>query len=127
MISPVSATLEAAILGVPMVIIDKLKVLSWLLGRMLIKISSIGLVNIVAGKPIMKEFIQYDATAGKISSYIASILCNPNAIQSMKTGLAQVKMLLGGKGATRRAAAVVVSFLNDNPSQGNPTTTNMYK
>jgi len=62
-----TATLELAILNTPMVIVYKSAFLTWFIARCLIKIPYIGMVNIVAGKHVAAEFIQFAATAENIS------------------------------------------------------------
>src|ERR1700752_2467472 len=61
-----TATLETAILEKPMVVIYKTSFLTYLLAKMFVKIPDIGLVNVVAGKRIVPECVQYDATPQKI-------------------------------------------------------------
>ncbi|MBU1871756.1 MAG: lipid-A-disaccharide synthase, partial [Candidatus Omnitrophica bacterium] len=65
-----SATLESSVLEKPFVVLYKVSALSWLLLRMIIKLPYIGLVNIVAGKKIIEEFIQFRAQPEKICDYI---------------------------------------------------------
>jgi len=106
-----SATLESSVLEKPFVVLYKVSALSWLLLRMIIKLPYIGLVNIVAGKKIIEEFIQFRAQPEKICDYITSILKNPAKINAIKKDLAGVKALLGEKGASKRAAGIIVGLL----------------
>src|SRR5574337_1962255 len=62
-----TATLEAAIIGTPMVIVYRLAFLSWLLGRVLIRVPYIGMVNLVAGRRVVPELIQFHATPERIA------------------------------------------------------------
>ena len=107
-----TATLETAILEKPFVIVYKLSLLNYLLYRPQIKLPYIGMVNIVAGKKIIPEFIQFQATPKKISEETIKILADSNRLQEMKKNLAQVKSQLGEKGASLRAAKTVLNFLN---------------
>lgn len=108
-----TATLEAAILQVPMVIIYKVTFLSWLFVKELIKIPYIGLVNIVANKKIVPEFLQYNTQPKKISQYIIEILSSKNKIKDIKGELLKVKDSLGDSGATKKAAKYILNFLNE--------------
>jgi len=107
-----TATLESAILKTPLVIVYKISFLSWLFIRHLIKIPYIGLVNIVRGKKIIPEFIQYNANPERIAQFIIDCLTDTDKIKSIKEELLKVKELLGLPGASKRAAEVVVDFLN---------------
>jgi lipid-A-disaccharide synthase len=102
-----TATLECALLKKPMVIIYKTSWLTYGLAKSLIKIPYIGLVNIVAGKKIVEELIQNDATAARLSDALEAALRNPHIIDE----LAAVKTSLGEPGASLRAARIVLKEL----------------
>lgn len=107
-----TATLETAILKVPMAILYKVSFLTWAFGKLTIKIPYIGLVNVVRGEKLIEEFIQYDARPERIASYVIETLQDPEKIRSIKTSLAEIAESIGEKGASRRAAEAVNSFLN---------------
>jgi len=107
-----TATLETAILQKPLAVIYKMNLLNYLLYRPQVVVPYIGMVNIVAGRKIIPEFIQFQAIPKKISEQVLRILQNPSEIERMKNDLAQVKSLLGEKGASKRAAQIIVDFLN---------------
>jgi len=106
-----TATLETAILGKPFVIIYKMNLLNYLLYRPQVKIPYIGMVNIVAERKIIPEFIQYQAGPKKIADEVIKILQNPSRIWQVKKDLAEVKALLGEKGASERAARIILDSL----------------
>lgn len=106
-----TATLETAILGIPMVILYKVSFLSWLYLRMVIKISDIGMVNIIAGQRIAPEFIQYQAHPKKIYTYIKDTLTNPERLDRIKKLLADARGNLGEKGASIKAAQIILDSL----------------
>jgi len=106
-----TATLETAIMQRPFAIIYKMILLNYLLYRPQVKVPYIGMVNIVAGQKIVPEFIQFGACPKKISKQVLEILLNPGRIEQMKNSLAQVKSLLGEKGASLRAAQIIIDFL----------------
>jgi len=111
MVASGTATLETAILGKPMVILYKVSFLSWLYLRMAIKVPFIGIVNIIAGQCIVPEFIQYHAQPKVIASFIKDFLTNPQEQDRIKKILSEVKMRLGEKQATRKAARVIFEEL----------------
>lgn len=109
-----TATLETAILEKPFAIIYKMGLFDYLLYRPQVKVHYIGMVNIVAGKKIVPEFIQFQATPEKIAKISLEILQNPSQLRRMKDDLSQIKTLLGEKDAGLRAAKLVVDFLDKN-------------
>ena len=104
-----TVTLEALILGTPMLILYKVSLISWLIGKFLVKIPYIGLVNIIAGKELAREFIQFDARPEKIVNASLELLKMKNRI---KRELKLASKLLGEKGAAKRAAILVSQLLN---------------
>jgi lipid-A-disaccharide synthase len=110
-----TATLETAVIGVPMVILYKVNFLTWAFIRFLIKIPYIGLVNVVQGKKIVEEFIQFDCYPKKICDYVIPLLQNRERLNRLKLGLLSVTDSLGRAGASGRAAQIVVDFLNKLP------------
>jgi len=111
MVASGTATLETALLGVPMAILYKVSFLSWLYLRTAIKIPYIGMVNIVAGERIVPEFLQYHIRPGKIASYIKEILTNQRESDRIKTLLGRVKKNLGESRATEKAARIILKEL----------------
>ncbi len=106
-----TATLEAAIIGTPFVIVYKTNLLNYLLFRPQIKIPYIGMVNIIAGKKIVPEFIQFNAQPKKIAAEIIQLLQNPNYTEKMRQDLKTAKDTLGQPGAAERAAGIILNFL----------------
>ncbi|MDD5073070.1 MAG: lipid-A-disaccharide synthase [Candidatus Omnitrophica bacterium] len=106
-----TATVETMILEKPMLIIYKVSLLTWLVGKLLVKVPNIGLVNIIAGEKIVPELVQFDATPSKISSEVSSLFSSLEKMGAMKVRLAAVKAGLGGPGASRRAAEIILKQL----------------
>lgn len=106
-----TATLETALFNTPMVICYKITPLSYILGRMLIKIKWIGLVNIIAGKKIVPELIQHHANAWEMATAIIPMLKDENYSGQMKSELHRVSDLLGETGASERAAKLTLEML----------------
>jgi lipid-A-disaccharide synthase len=116
-----TATMETAILGVPMVILYKVSFFTWAYLRMAIKIPYIGMVNIIANQRIIPEFIQYKAQPQRIAAYIKETLTAPQELDKIKRLLLEVKSRLGEKQAAKRAAAIVLNQLekHENKSHTN--------
>lgn len=105
-----TATLEAALLETPMVVVYKESAVNWhTLGR-LITVSHYGLVNLVAGKEIATELMQNDLTAGRLSDELLKLL-EPTANKSARAQLAAVAHQLGDAGASERAAELILRWL----------------
>jgi lipid-A-disaccharide synthase len=106
-----SATLEAAIIGKPFVVVYKTSLFNYLLYRPQIKIPYIGMVNIVAGRKIIPEFIQFNASSKKIGESIIGLMQNPDYADQIKENLKSVKANLGENGASDRAAKLIFNFI----------------
>lgn len=104
-----TATLQAAVVGTPMVLLYKTSPVTYRLARWLINVKWIGLVNLVAGRSVVPELIQDEATAERLCQEALRLLRNPSAYHEMKEGLRQVRQSLGEPGASRRAAQVALS------------------
>ena len=107
-----TVTLELAILGVPMVAAYRVSRLTYLLGRLLIDLPHATLVNLVAGRAVIPELLQQQATPEAISREIAGLLPGGGRRPAMLADLAQVTRLLGAPGASQRAAALALSLLS---------------
>ena len=107
-----TATIEAAIVGTPMVIVYKVAPLTMLLARLLVKIRSAGLVNILAGRVVAPELLQSNATPENIAAVVLDHLRNPAKMQEQKMALEDVRQKLGLPGAAHRAAASILKLLS---------------
>jgi lipid-A-disaccharide synthase len=106
-----TATLETGLLGIPMIIIYKVSPFSALIGRMIIKQQHIGLVNIIAGKTIVPELVQGDASGTRIAEEALSILKNGERRQEMIKELKAIRTMLGEPGAAIRTAQLALDML----------------
>ncbi len=107
-----TATLESAISGTPLIVLYKTSLFTYLLAKTLVKIPNIGMVNIVAEKKIVPEFIQFQAKPEKIASEMEKILKDKDEYEKIKRDLARVRDRLGEKGAYQRGAQIVNQMLS---------------
>ncbi|MBF0573537.1 MAG: lipid-A-disaccharide synthase [Desulfamplus sp.] len=105
-----TVTLEAAICGLPMVIIYKTSPITYFLAKKIVKIPYIGLPNIVANYPIVPELLQNDATPEKIAKHVLSML-NSEKLASINKRLLMMKRYLGNAGASKRTAKLAIKML----------------
>ncbi len=106
-----TATLEAAIIGKPFVIVYKMNLLNYLLYAPQVKVPYIGMVNIISGKKVVPEFIQFQAKPKMIAHAIIDLLQKPEQTKQMLEDLTFVKTSLGLPGAAGRAAKLILNFL----------------
>ncbi|MDE2179226.1 MAG: lipid-A-disaccharide synthase [candidate division NC10 bacterium] len=106
-----TATLEAAIIGTPMVIVYRLAFLSWLLGRLLIRVPYVGIVNLVAGRRVAPELIQFHATPERITDEARRLLLSAEQRLRMRQELQQTCDRLGPPGAISRTVDAILECL----------------
>lgn len=106
-----TSTLEAAILNVPFFIVYRVGALSWHLGKLLVRVPYYGLVNWIAEKKIVPEFIQHDMNPQKLAGETLRFLEDRAGMEKMKSELDAVVKSLGPPGAMNRAAEAIVSSL----------------
>ncbi len=107
-----TSTLETALLICPMVIVYKVSYITWVIGKNIVKLPYIGLVNIVAGDMVVPELLQNDANAGNIAKKVLSLMRNPDELEKMKNELRKVKDKMGEPGASIKAADAVLEVLD---------------
>ena len=105
-----TATLETACFGTPMFVVYKTSWLTYLIGRALVHVKYIGLVNIVAGKLVAPEFIQHKATAKRMAKSAMKLLNDKKRLADMKAEFSKVKIILGTVGASQRVAERVLQM-----------------
>ena len=106
-----TATLETGLMGVPMIIIYKMSLFSALIGKLIINPKHIGLVNIIAGKTVVPELIQLNASGPRIASEALAILLNEVKKQEMIAQLKDIRARLGEPGAAGRAAQIACDMI----------------
>jgi lipid-A-disaccharide synthase len=106
-----TATVEAALLDLPMVVVYRLAPLTYALGRPFVRLDRFAMVNLVAGRDVVPELIQGGFTPERVAGETLRLLDDPARRAGMKRDLAFVRERLGGPGASQRAAAAVAAFL----------------
>ena len=107
-----TATLEIALMGVPMAIVYKISWLSYFILKFIVSIDHIGLVNIVAGKRVVQEFLQGKARPKKIAAEIRRILTDNDYNETMRQELSQVRGKLGDSSGTTHIAQLAYRMLD---------------
>jgi len=106
-----TATLESGISGAPMVIVYRTSPVTYHIGKLLVRIPNIGLINIVAGKRIVPELWQNEVTPENIAGSLASFLTDTELRERTVDELRAAKERLGEPGAADRAAAIALDML----------------
>jgi lipid-A-disaccharide synthase len=113
-----TVTLEAAMAGVPMIIVYKVTPMSYRLGRALIRVEHIGLANLIAGRRIAPELIQQEVTGDNIADALHQLLSNPAELAERRQALTKLRHELGGPGASGRVADIAARMLGIYPPPG---------
>ena len=103
-----TATLETALCGTPMIVVYRASPSSFAIGRRLVKVPWISLVNIVAGEGVVPELLQEDVTPDLLEREATTLLGSPELLERMRRGLDRVARELGPPGASERAAEAVI-------------------
>lgn len=106
-----TATLEAAAIGAPFVIVYRTGRLNYEIARRLVRLPRVGLANIVAGADAAPECIQDRATGIEIARAAAPLLTDPARRQAQRAAFARLPELLGGAGSADRAADALIEFV----------------
>jgi len=117
-----TATLELALLNVPMVVVYRLKPLSYAVLKRWLTIKHISLVNIIADETVVPELLQDDVTTENLFEQIDTLLSDESANNEQLQGLQQVSDQLGGAGASERTAqiAIQMAHADNSSSSDNP-------
>jgi lipid-A-disaccharide synthase len=108
-----TATLETALFRVPQVVVYKAGAISYYLGKMVIKVPFISLVNLIADKEVVKEFIQQHANVDNVSSEIPSLITNGPYRQTMLKEYDRIVDILDTGSASENAAKLMIQYLNE--------------
>lgn len=103
-----TATLEAAYFGLPYALVYRVAWPTYAIGRMLVQVDFLGIVNILAGREVVRELLQGQASAQSISDELGRLLDDRAAREQLQADLAQTVAQLGGGGAYKEAAMAVI-------------------
>ena len=106
-----TATIEAALLDVPMAVVYRVTALTAALARPLVRAKFFSMVNLIAERAVVRELIQDEFTAQACAKELARLLDSADARQELRKGLAEVREKLGPPGAVERAAEEIVALL----------------
>jgi lipid-A-disaccharide synthase len=110
-VSSGTATVEAALMGVPMVVVYRVAPATAWVARRLVRTPFFAMVNLIAGKRIVPELIQDDFTPERVAEEAEQLLGSPEARKEMRDELAQVRQRLGPPGAIERAADIIAGMI----------------
>ena len=111
-VSSGTATIEAALLDVPMVVVYRVTPLTAFLAKPLVRTPFFSMVNLIAGKRAVPELIQNDFTADRVAVEILRFLNDQSARDALRRDLAEVRQRLGPPGAVERAAEAILKLLS---------------
>jgi lipid-A-disaccharide synthase len=112
-----TATLETALIGTPHILVYRTSALTYWFARLVVKISYIGLVNIVAGRSVCPELIQHEAAPERLAEETARLLSDTPERKAMLEGYAEIRRRLGGKKASDSVAEAVLHPAADAPAE----------
>jgi lipid-A-disaccharide synthase len=110
-VSSGTATVETALLNVPMVVIYRVSPLTAALARPLVRTPYFAMVNLIAEKKVVPELVQGDFTPERLTQETLQLLQEPNAREAQRRGLEEVRKRLGPPGAVERAADEIACML----------------
>ncbi len=106
-----TASLEAALIGVPQVVCYAGSEISYQIAKRLVKLNYISLANLILDKGIFKELIQHDATPQNLDAELSKLLDNKEYVQAMQEDYASVRQMLGGSGTSAKVADAMIKEL----------------
>jgi len=108
-----TSTLEAGFFALPMIVVYKTNSLTYMIGKQLVKLDRIGMVNILLDEMVVPELIQNEANSVNIFNTASEILSDNQVYENVKLKLGKVKEILGGDGASAKAANSILEILNE--------------
>src|SRR5438034_1167925 len=105
-----TATVEAALLGTPMVVVYRVSPLTYTLGRPMVRVPHVAMANLIAGREVVRELIQADFAPDRVAGEVLALLDDPGRLARVREELGQVRVRLGAPGASGRAAEAVLKY-----------------
>lgn len=106
-----TATLEAALIGTPTVVAYRLSALSFAIGKAVVQVKYASLANLIMGREVLPELLQGDATPERMAGTLAPWLADDEPLAAARLELADLRRRVGGPGATKRAAKIILDDL----------------
>ena len=103
-----TASLECALVGIPQVVIYRVHPMTYAVGRRLVKVDYLSIINVMANEPIVPEFLQDKLEPSAVAQEALDLLNHPQRREMMKRRVAQVVATLGEPGASKRAAEAIL-------------------
>jgi lipid-A-disaccharide synthase len=108
-----TSTLEAGLFQLPFIVVYSTNFFTYLLGRIVVQIKNIAMANIILEENVIDELIQYDFNEENIYNKCAAVLNDVNKYNLIKQKLGLIKYKLGGSGASKKAAGLIYTVLNE--------------
>jgi lipid-A-disaccharide synthase len=112
-VSSGTATVEAALMDAPMIVVYRLAALTAAIAKLLVRTPMFAMVNLIAGRKVVPELVQKDFTSAHLAEEAIRLLDDPEARAEMRRGLAEVREKLGPPGAVERAADLIAEMLRE--------------
>ncbi|MBI3209498.1 MAG: lipid-A-disaccharide synthase [Candidatus Solibacter usitatus] len=113
-----TVTMEAALLGTPLITYYRVTALSWMLGRWLVRVPFFSMVNLIAGKRVAPELMQNEMTGERLAQEALFLLENEEARRAMRHGMEEVKQkLVSEQDPMEQAARIVKEFFDEHERQ----------
>jgi lipid-A-disaccharide synthase len=106
-----TATMEAAYYGMPYCLVYKVAWPTYFMGKALVEVDFIGMVNIIADRQVVHEFVQHEANARNVTSFLESVMTDPVHREELREELLEVAAKLGEGGAAKIAAEAILEVL----------------
>ncbi len=110
-----TASLEAAVAGLPMAVVHRISWPTYYIGRKLVRLDHVALPNLIIGRRVVPELLQAGFTPERAAAVLSGYLDRPAETESVRKALLEVKQMLGGPGAFARAARAVLAELDGSP------------
>lgn len=116
-----TSTLEAILADVPFLMVYKISWLSWYIGKMLVATPHFGLVNLIAGRRVVPELLQGEASPERIAAYVLQWFNDPAEMARIRREFQTIKEILGTGDASQEAARIILEYMQGGAFQSAPT------
>jgi lipid-A-disaccharide synthase len=108
MVASGTASLECALVGIPQIVVYRVHPLTYAVGKRVVKVKYLSIVNVMANEAVVPEFLQDNLEASAVAQEALELLGNPQRREAMKRRVAQIVSTLGEPGASKRAAEAIL-------------------